>query len=68
MFGTSCDGMELTRSAEVHEIKAMAEDSTKIDDKSGLSFELDSDSLEEEIENIYFKASEWEEEINNADI
>lgn len=68
MCGTSCDRMEVTPSEEVHDINVMAEDSTKIEDKSGISFVLDSDSLEDEIENVYFNASEWEEEKMNADL
>ncbi len=66
MLGMSCDRMELTRSVEEYDIHAMTEDSAKIDDQSGISFELDSDSLEEEIENIYFESKEWEDEKMNA--
>lgn len=43
--------------------------SEEVDDNGvGVAFEMDSDSLEDEIEEIYFEASEWDEEEMNADL
>ena len=43
--------------------------SEEVDDNGvGVAFKMDSDSLEDEIEEIYFEASEWDEEDMNADL
>ncbi len=34
----------------------------------GISFNLESDSLVEEVEEVYFEAKEWDEEKMNADL
>ncbi|MDE7351310.1 MAG: hypothetical protein K2N25_09595 [Muribaculaceae bacterium] len=54
--------MEITRSGEVDdEIEV-------IDDQSGISFEMENDSLEDEIKNIIFDPQEWEEEGMGVDL
>lgn len=57
-LGISCEKTELTNYLEEddHAVKTcdsvVAEDSVSIDDKSGIYFELESDSLEEQIEDV----------------
>lgn len=38
------------------------------DDEAGISFVMESDSLEDEIEEIYFEASDWDEEGMDVDL
>ena len=64
----SCEKAELTRSGFIEEFTRETEDTVTIDEKSGISFELESDSLTEEIEDIYFHAEEWEEESMDSDL
>ena len=61
-LGISCEKVEITRSGEVDdEIEV-------IDDQSGISFEMENDSLEDEIKNIIFDPQEWEEEGMGVDL
>ena len=56
LAGISCDEVELTPSIDCDEHTEITEDSVKIDEQSGISFELESDTLKEEIEEIHFQA------------
>lgn len=68
LLAISCEKTELTRSIDWDENTDIIEDSVKVNDKSGFSFELESDTLKEEIEEIHFHAKEWEEEDMSADL
>lgn len=74
ILGMSCEKTELTHSMEENEYtvkicdSVKIEDSFNIEDKSGISFEMGNDSLEEDIENVYFHTKEWEEEIMDTNI
>lgn len=61
-LGVSCEKVELTRS-----MPDVGEPET-IDSISGISFELDNDSLEEEVEEVYLDAEKWEEEDMGIDL
>lgn len=67
-FTTSCDNVELTRGGEIDDSAVKTQDTTTIDERSGISLELESDSLAEEIEDIYFQPQEWEEESMYSDL
>lgn len=67
-FATSCENTELTHSFDDDGKAIMTEDSVNVDDEEGISLELESDSLEEQVEEIHFKAKDWEEEAMNADL
>lgn len=45
--------------------RTLSEDNDPV---SGFSLNLESDSLEEEIEELYFEAKEWEEEEMDVDL
>ena len=62
LAGTSCEKEAITRSLD--------EDfePEKIGSTSGISFELENDSLEEVIENIRLEAEEWKEESRGVDL
>lgn len=68
LAGVSCEKTELTRSIDWDENTEIIEDSVKVNDKSGFSFELESDTLKEEIEEIHFHAKEWEDVGMDADL
>ena len=51
---TSCGKEEMTRSVDMFEDTVMINDSVNIDDRTGVSFDMESDSLTEEIEEVYF--------------
>lgn len=50
LSGLSCEKMEITRSIEEDN------ETEKMDDESGVSFELESDSLKEDVEELHFIA------------
>ena len=56
IFGTSCDNVGLTRSRSMDwdEHTEGIEDSVKADDQLEISFEMENDTLKEEIEEVYF--------------
>ena len=54
LSGTSCGKEEMTRSVDMFEDAVMINDSVNIDDRTGVSFDMESDSLTEEIEEVYF--------------
>ena len=62
LLGFSCERVEMTRSGDWDAITVLRGDSAIIEEKTGISFEMESDSLEEDIEDVYFNAKEWEEE------
>lgn len=68
LLGVSCEKGELTRSVDLDDYTGLMsdsiimEESIKMDDKSGISFEMESDSLKEDIEDVYFHSKEWEEQ------
>ena len=64
----SCEKAELTRSTETYNQTSMPEDSINAEDNSGIILELESDTLEEQIEDLYFQAQEWQEEELNTDL
>lgn len=74
LLGISCEKGGLTRSVDWDDYtefmsdSIIMEDSIKMDDKSGISFEMESDSLKEDIEDVYFHAKEWGEERINVDL
>ncbi len=62
-LGMSCEKNEAYHFPESHDYTIMSEDTLDLnernmDEKSGISFDLESDSLEDEIENIFFFAKE----------
>ena len=54
LLGISCGKEEVTRSMEMYHEAVMINDTVKIDDGPGVSFDMESDSLTEEIEEVYF--------------
>lgn len=60
---SSCDRHDETYLIGKHRSSEDEEDSFQ-----GIDFVMDSDSLAEEIEEIYFKAEEWGEETMDADL
>lgn len=73
VLGISCEKAEITRSIDgidytMTEDSILIKDTVKNDDKPGISFDIESDSLKEEIENIYFHPKEWEEEDTDIDL
>lgn len=68
LLGASCEKGELTRSVDWNDYTGLIsdsiimEESIKMDDKSGISFEMESDSLLEDIEDVHFHSKEWEEQ------
>ena len=74
LLGFSCEKAELIRSVDSNDFTGLMrdsiiiEESMKMDDKSGISFKMESDSLEEDIEDVYFNAKEWEEDEMNVDL
>lgn len=62
LSGTSCEKTEITRSMEEDN------ETERIDDKSGISLDMESDSLYEDIEEIHFNAEEWGEEGMDVDL
>ena len=67
LLGTSCEKEVITRSMDQNEYTEIIEDSVKSDGQSGISFEMDSDTLTEEIEEVHFQAKEWEDVGMDAD-
>lgn len=62
LSGISCEKMEITRSMEENnETESMYYE-------SGISFDMESDSLEEDVEEVHFTAREWGEEGVNVDL
>ena len=60
--GSSCEEVEPTRSiCDIRETE-------RIDSISGISFELENDSLEEEVEDVYLDAKKWDEEDMGIDL
>lgn len=68
LVGVSCDEVGLTRSMDWDEHIEVIDDSVKADGQSGISFEMDSDTLKEEIEEVHFQAKEWESTDMDADL
>ena len=68
LLGFSCERVEMTRSGDWDDITVLRGDSAIIEEKTGISFEMESDSLEEDIEDVYFNAKEWEEDGMNVDL
>lgn len=70
----SCEKVEFKRSPERdnHAVRAedsiLIEDSGLLDEQPSISLELESDSLEDEVEEIYFYAEDWEEELIDTDL
>ena len=54
LLGISCGKEEVARSMEMYDEPVMINDTVKIDDGPGVSFDMESDSLTEEIEEVYF--------------
>lgn len=68
LSGTSCEKEVMTRSMDWDEHTEIIEDSVKVDGLSGISFEMGSDTLKEEIEEIHLHTKEWEDLSMNADL
>lgn len=68
LLGPSCEKEVNTRYLEVYYDNETIEDSIKSDDRSGITFTLESDSLTEEIEEIHFEADSWDEEGIDVDL
>ena len=66
--GMSCDEVGLTRSMELDVYTEITKDSVKVEGQSGISFEMESDTLKEEIEEVHFQAKEWEDVGIDADL
>ena len=69
----SCENSDLTLSESIENVEKTVNstatgDSTNIDCYGGISFELESDSLEEAIEEIYFQPNGWEEAEIDTDL
>lgn len=67
LLGVSCEKGEMVRSVDRDDYTGLMSDSiimeeSKVEDESGISFEMESDSLQEDIEDVYFHSKEWEEE------
>lgn len=62
MLGGSCEKVEITRSEEREEVIE------NVDGKSGVSLEMESDSLLDDIENLNLDAEEWGEEGMDVDL
>ena len=58
----------MTRSVETYNQTSMPEDSINAEDKSGIILELESDTLVEQIEDLYFLPQEWQEEEMHTDL
>ena len=71
---TSCEKMEVTRSTDNDNNglrtwdSVVTEDSVDMNLGSGITFDLGSDSLEVEIEELHFQPKDWEEEIIHTDL
>lgn len=71
---TSCEHEELTRSMDQDDYAIMIEDSLMTDDtviieeESGISFDMECDSLEDDVEEVRFIAKEWEEDGMEVDL
>ena len=68
LLGTSCEKEVITRSIDQDEYTEIIEDSLKVDSQSGISLNMESDTLKEEIEEIHFQAKEWEDVGMDVDV
>lgn len=69
LLSTSCEKTEITRSIdEDYETESLKHETGSIDIEEGISFEMESDSLDEDIEEVHFHANEWEEEGMAVDL
>lgn len=73
LLGVSCEKGKMVSSLDMDDYTGLMSDSiimeeSKLEDKSGISFDMESDSLKEDIEDVYFHSNEWEEDGMDVDL
>lgn len=74
LSGISCEKEGMIRSIDPDVQNLMISDSVKFNDsgksyeQSGISFEMESDSLQDEVEEINLGAKDWDEECMDVDL
>lgn len=74
LSGISCEKEGMIRSIDPDVQNLMISDSVKFNDsgksyeQSGISFEMESDSLKDEVEEINLGAKDWDEECMDVDL